>query len=292
VKIMRDEVGRKIDYWEITNERDGLYEKIGKLPELWKIYNTVALAIKKEDPAALTGGPAFTWSKPLWVNGFVDNCIQNADFVTYHNYGIGDVHDSNEKLYATLDSVEGHARSIRAAVDKASPGRRVPIFLDEYNVKWVWNPIEPRHANSVGAVWQAGAVRRALLAGIDGATVWHVKGNAYGIIDGENKPRPTAAMFEWGPKWMVGNMIKATVDDKNSIELLPIETPGGGRSLLVICKANHSVRLPPAGQLLGDTPTNVMRVDADGVIASLVVDSAAPLIVPGYSLTLLTNSTK
>ncbi|HEV7298656.1 MAG TPA: hypothetical protein VGN72_04765 [Tepidisphaeraceae bacterium] len=309
MRIMRDDVGRKVDFWEITNERDGLYEKRERLPELWQLYNTVAAAIKKEDPNAQTGGPAFTWAKPQWVDGFLKECAPLADFVTYHNYGIGDSYDSNEKLYGTLNTIERHARFMRTAVDRSAPeGKHIPIFLDEYNVKWVWNPIEPRHANSVGAAFQAAVVRRVALAGIDGANVWHVKGNAYGLIDAENVERPTSAMFLWGPQHLVGDIAAANVsfatdadaqavanaDDAEQspsapdlVELLPVTGEDGRRALLVISKAPRTIVLQSATSLLGGAPSTVKRVDADGIHDQVELDADAPLTVPGYSLTLL-----
>jgi xylan 1,4-beta-xylosidase len=39
VRVMRDDVKRQVDYWEVTNEWDTKYEKAGKLDDLWRVYN-------------------------------------------------------------------------------------------------------------------------------------------------------------------------------------------------------------------------------------------------------------
>ncbi|HMO26991.1 MAG TPA: hypothetical protein PKB10_12045, partial [Tepidisphaeraceae bacterium] len=175
LRVMRDQVGRRVEYWEILNEKEGYYHKAHRLDELWRLYNRIVDAMRAEDPTAKFGGPAFTWANPQWVNSFVEQCLDRTDFVTYHNYGVGDIHDSNETLFSKLNTIDKHARLMRQIVDQASPDRRIPIYLSEYNVKWTWEPFERRHANNVGAAFHAGILNRIARAGIDGAMHWHIK---------------------------------------------------------------------------------------------------------------------
>ncbi len=289
LKTMRDPVGRRIDYWEILNERDEIYDKANRLDDLWPIYNRVVAAMRAEDPKAKFGGPAFTWANPKWVESFLLNCIEYTDFVSYHNYGVGNATDSNEMLMSRLDSVEEHARYMRRTVDEAAPDRHVEVFLTEYNVKWTWEPMERRHANSVGAVFQAGVVARAALAGIDGAAVWHVKGNAYGILDSHNVPRLTAPLFRWGPKYLVGKVAQFANPDPQALEILPVIGTDGRRSLLVANKTAKMIELPSGRELLGDAPLLSMRVTADGVEEPSPAKTAQMTRVPGYCLVILTQ---
>ncbi len=286
--VMRDQVGRRVDAWEITNEKDGQYEKLNRLPDLWRLYNKVVDAMRKADPAAKFGGPAFTWAKPAWVEGFVKNCLDRSDFVTYHQYGVGEVFDANEKLFGTLPTIEKNARFIRETVDQAGGGRAIPIYLDEYNVKWTWTPMERRHGNSVGAVFQAGVLRRAALAGINGANVWHLKGNAYGILDGANRERLTAPLFKWGPRYLAGTLATATVSDDGALEVLPVLLADGNRSMLIGNKANRTITVTEAAALLGGrVPAQILQINAEGM--TVLAPAEKPLELPGYSLTLITT---
>lgn len=290
MRIMRDEVRRPVAYWEVLNEKDGGPMKAGRYDDVLRIYIGTIKAMKAFDPAAKVGGFAFTWANPAWIKPFISaGALDVSDFITYHNYGIGEVTDSNEKLMGTLNSVSRNAQTIRRMVDEAAPGRRVPIFLDEYNVKWVWTPIEPRHGNAVGSAFHAALLRRVALAGIDGANVWHVKGGAYGILNADNTPRLTAPLFEWGAKYLVGD-IPAHSEATDELELFPVVRADGKRSLLLINKADHSLSLPPIAELMpGAGQLQQLRVEHMGRSEGEVDTGARSerLQLPGFSLTLL-----
>ena len=187
VVVMRDEVRQPIAYWEVFNEQEEHFEKLGKLDVLWKLHNRVSAEIRKQDPRAKVGGPALTWPKPVWVERFLKVCAANVDFVSWHNYAAGSIHDSNEYVFNRADSIAGEARYIKGAVAKATAGRKVECFLDEYNIKWSWEPMDRRHGNNVGAVFQACVLRRMGLLGLDGVTVWDSRHTAYGLYDGKTR---------------------------------------------------------------------------------------------------------
>ncbi len=289
VRVMRDDVHRKIDYWEITNEKEGAYQKAGRLDELWDIFNQTADAIKKVDPTTKVGGPALTWPKKEWVDSFLSKAAGHFDFITWHSYGTGDIYDSNETLMSKIDEIEKNSRNVTDAIKQLGGGKKIDQFLSEYNVKWTWNPLERRHANSIGAVFQACVVRRMALLGIDGAMVWHVKGNAYGLLDAKGDERPTAYLYSWGPKYLTGDLVSASVSDEKVLELLPVRRADGSRAMLLSNKSDHALILPSGTQLLGmEGPIDLLRVDADG-LSTPTLDVSDALSLPGYSNTLITQ---
>ncbi len=290
VRIMRDEVKREVRYWEITNEKEGMYDKAGRLEDLWRVYNLAVAAVKKESPEAMVGGPALTWANQKWIDSFIKHGLAGSDFVTYHNYGTGDIYDDNPKLFSKLNAFEGHARQMRRSVDKAAAaaGRgHIPVHLSEFNVKWTWDPYERRHENAVGAVFHAGVIRRASLAGLDGAQVWHVKGNAYGLIDSSNRVRHTAHLYLWGPRLLVGKIAKHETSTPDLLEVLPVVSADGQRALLLANKADHPVDIGmTAADLLGSNdPMTVRQVTYQGPTESEATQSG--LILPGYSVTVI-----
>jgi hypothetical protein len=287
MRIFRDELQQPVAYWEVLNEKDTTYEKAGKLPELNTLWNHLARAMKQFDATARIGGPAFTWAKPGWVTPWVQTCLTNADFVTYHNYGIGDIYDSNALLFSKLNDIEKHARFMRATVDAASPDQRKPIFLNEYNVKWTWDPMEPRHGNVIGAVFQACVVRRAMLAGIDGAMVWHLKGNAYGLLDKDDKPRLTLPLYQWAQTDLVGKLIETTSSNPDLLEIMAVQRENGLRSVLLISKADHTLGVSDLRAMIPNA-RNLHLAQLTHAGPTDFAPLAGPVVsLPGYSLTLI-----
>ena len=192
VKIMRDDVKQPVAYWEITNELDGKYEKAGKLDDLWKLYNAVAAAMRREDPKAQLGGPALTWAKSSWVEGFLENC-PDVQFLSWHNYASGDLYESNADIYDKANSNIGDiARAALQLVARYDNGRHLQTFLTETNVKYTWSPYERRHQNAVGSVFHALTVKEMALAGTTGTLLWQQRGQAYGsLFDDKNQIFPS-----------------------------------------------------------------------------------------------------
>ncbi len=299
VRIMRDDVKRRIDYWELTNEFDNTYEKAGKLDDLWRLFNKLAAAVKKEDANAKIGGPAFTWPKPQWIEGFLKNCGQNIDFLTWHNYASGDIYDANETVLDKANVIAGMARGAVEAARKYAPNRNIETFLTEMNVKWVWEPMERRHGNNVGACFMAATVKNVALTGTTGITHWHVKGGAYGMIGGDNALRAPAYLYRWGTRYLTGNIAQSQTDNEKLLELLPIQRADGSRALLLINKAPHTVIIPDLVNLfpLSTNALFIQRIDAEttkhptsGPAQIAIKNGEFPL--PGYSLTLVTTAKK
>ncbi len=288
VVLMRDEVHQPIAYWEVFNEQEEQFEKLGKLDVLWKLHNRVTAEIKKQDPKAKVGGPALTWPNPVWVESFLKVCAANVDFVTWHNYASGSIYDSNEKVLQGPDSIAGQARYIKEAVAKATAGRKVECFLDEYSIKWSWDPMERRHGNNVGVVFQACVLRRMGLLGLDGVTVWDSRHTAYGLYDG--KARLTGRLYQIGSCCLIGAMADAAAQDNKDIELIATTRADGIRSVLLINRANHTVIVKGASKLnVSATTPTLVRIASDGLSVplwnrELVSDE---LRLPGYSVTLV-----
>ncbi len=297
VTILRD-AKRPIAYWELLNEKEAAYEKLGKMDELYDLYNRLAREVKRRDPNARVGGPAMSWPNPVWVEGFLRNCAQNADFITYHNYGSGEIYDSNEALFTKPAAFARSAETVREAVNKYAPDRPFETFLTEYNVKWTWTPFERRHANNVGAVFMASTLNHLSKTSVNGVMHWHLKGYYYGMIDDENVPRPAARLYSWGTHYLIGDIARSDSDNE-LLELLPITRADGARSVLLTNKAAQTVSAPAAATLLpcrAGEAAWMERLDATnfnspGANASGAIAPGA-LMLPGYSVTLLSVAPK
>lgn len=294
VKIMRDEVKHPVAYWEVPNEKEAEYEKRGKLDELWSLFNRLSAEIKKQDPTAKVGGPAMSWPNPVWVEGFLKNCAPNADFISWHNYGSGSIYDSNELLLDKPSGFAANGRKMKDWIAQYAPGRNLETFLTEYNVKWTWTPYERRHENNVGAVFMASTIRQVGLSGITGVMHWHVKGNSYGMINDKDELRLPAHLYLWGTHYLTGAVAQTNVEDEKILEILPVTRTDGAQSLLLINKANRSVRVDGVTSLLPPKATKYVwlaRLDAKGYSSPHAVSKhVRELILPGYSVTILSSA--
>ena len=284
VKVLRDEVKRPVAYWELTNELEGAYERAGKLDELWKLYSALGAAVKKADPNAKIGGLAFTWGNSKWIQSFLAT-KPDVDFISWHNYGTGDLYESNQKIFENAQTVfPDIAKSVLKTIGES--GQKVPqTFLTEYNVKYTWEPYERRHQNAVGAVFLASVVHHVAQTGISGATLWQERGNAYGsLINADDKIFPAYQLYQWGPKYLSGTMARATAGDDKLLEILPV-TGKNGKAVLLLNKTDHALILPAASQLLPRVKS-AQCIASDGFKPSVPIGAGA-LELPGYSLTLL-----
>ncbi|BCM91955.1 hypothetical protein IAD21_03833 [Abditibacteriota bacterium] len=286
VRVMREDVKHPVSYWEVTNEWDNTFEKAGKMDKLWRIYNKCAAAMRKEDPKARIGGLAFTWANAKWINGFLDNC-KDIDFISWHNYGTGDLYETNEKIFAGTSSNAGNLAQGVLDTLKAHGRADIETFLTETNVKYTWDPYERRHQNQVGSIFHALVVKKMAEIGISGVTLWTQKGRAYGsLIDDKDQTLPSYTLYQWGPQYLNGKMVSATSGDETLLEILPVIGPGNQKSVLLVNKADHALILPSAATLLpGKTHISCMSADGLNVDGESKSDG---LTLPGYSLTLLT----
>lgn len=284
VVVMRDDIKRPVAYWEITNELENIYEKAEKLDDLWRFYNKCALAMRKQDPKAKLGGMAFTWPKPQWIEGFLQNC-PDVQFVSWHNYGTGDLYQSNAEIFQKVNSNIGkNARAAMKLVKQFDKGRNLETFLSETNVKYTWDPYERRHQNAVGSVFHALVVKEMAQTGLTGTMLWQQRGQPYGsLLDNQNKTFPSYQLYQWGPQYLSGAIVTATSGDEELLELLPVISHGGRKAVLLINKAPRALQIGAASKLLPDVKS-AQRIDTSGYNTKIEIGN---LELPGYSLTLL-----
>jgi hypothetical protein len=311
VRIMRDTVKRKVDYWEFFNERDGwdgkegAWDKYGKLDDYWRLINKTAVAIKKEDPTATVGAAAFVWPNPVWIHGIVEHCGKNLDFISWHHYAVGDPYDSNEKVFFRVEQIAFEARAARELIASCSPTKKFPTFLSEYNLNWDWTLDDPRMRGSFGAVFDACLLKHVALAGIDGAAIWHVKNWLYGLTGDHHSPNrsqqypvqpntlhPSGYLYQWGHAYLVGRIAETRISDETSADCLPIIAKGG-KSVLLMNKTRRTIIIPNGRALLIPEKGKLLRVmviNSKGLSFPEIFEKNSDCIkLGGYSVTLLTT---
>ncbi len=290
------ETGVRVEHWELLNEAEQAYEKIDRLGEMFELFNVMAGAIRGADPQASVGGPAFSWANPIWVEPFLDACGEEIDFITWHNYAGGKPTVPNATLLNQVNKIVGHAAYVRRALMERGLDD-VQTYLTEVNAQWTWKPFERRHANNVGAVFLASMVTRLADWGVTGITMWQDKGDAYGLIDGDDRMRATGQLYTLS-RWMVGTRAEVVVDGDAvggdgwlGIQVIPIVRADGGRSLVLINPLEVAVRLDASPESRSGL-TTLMRIDADGLLVEVLPPAVGPgpaVELPGWSVTVLTD---
>lgn len=293
MRVMREDLKRPVLYWEVMNEKEAGYEKAGRLADYWKLLDTVFAAMRKAEPDARIGGPAFAWAKSDWVEGFVKKCGRHIDFISWHNYASGDIYEPNKSVLGKAAKLAGVAHAISKTLKRYVPDRTVEVLLTEYNVKWSRDPVERRQANNLGAVFDACLLHRLALEEVDGAMIWQAKGDAYGLFDHEDRERPAGRLFKWGAAYLSGRIAACKVEDEGLLEVLPVIRTDGVRSILLINKSNRTVTVPAQAKLMPlqrHEKAALLRIDAAWPKEASKEVPTGDLPLPGYSATLLTTA--
>jgi xylan 1,4-beta-xylosidase len=280
-------LGYHPEMYEFFNEKEGAYSD---RTAYWRVLNKIAIALKTADPTIKVGGPAESW--PTIYGSFIDNCGANMDFVSFHLYnnGPGGVTDA---ALMNKNTILGRANAAKAVVTylKSKGLNHIETFLDEYNVQYVYTPYEPRHHNHVGAAWMACFIKNVALGGVTGLNVWNTQDGAYGL----NYNSAPANLFLMSRKYLRGGIAESS-EVENKIEMLPIISANGEKSILFVNLTGEKVTVVDAKDLIGgdlsairglrlDNTTGEGSVYTTETIGNVPVD----VVLNPYGMVLLTN---
>jgi len=318
VRIVNVDAKLGVPYWEPTNERDDNYYvsptnagQPDRLDELTTIYRKAANAMKAVDPTIKTGGLAFARADLLpQVKRFVaaavsDTAPSTLDFLSYHFYASGDLGQPDAAIYDRVytpsapatKSLYVHTADLRGVLDAASPGRRIPMFLDEYNVSWSWTNNDPRMRDNRGGVFNALSMIYALRAGADATMSWNDHDGVYGAMAQDYTLRPTAHVLQLFNNYARGVVVRSSSTSEAAVVSWATNNPAdGSHSLVLVNRTADAQEVDVAGKGKPGNPADaisVHRVSADGYsIASSewAVIEKKGLSLPANSVTVLTDS--
>ncbi|MBC8134747.1 MAG: hypothetical protein H8F28_02540 [Fibrella sp.] len=270
VRIVNVENKLGVKYFEITNEWDGPYftdfhenggwgglkdpNKPDRWDEVGEIYNRCAAAMKAVDPAIKTGGPAA--ARPDLVEmheRFARKTLPYLDFFSIHAYASGSADTPDAEVYDRAKAMGDFAKNAVTLMEKVSPTRRIPVFLDEYNISWTWETRDPRMTNAKSGVFDALTMVATTRAGLDSAQAWNEKDGVYGKTDNGDNRRPGAEVFHLFNTYLVGNRV-VTKSGNGAVVAYAVTNPQTKRrSLLMINRtdASQTVNAAFTGQPTG-----------------------------------------
>ncbi len=269
----------RVDYWEILNERENLYYKAGKLPQLWSLFNRIVREFRKIEADIVIGGPGLTYPKEPHFSMFLDSCIHNIDFVSWHNYASPNPTTSNTFiLNNAVSTIDSFANYVIEQAKLRNAKHEMQYFLTELNIQWTWSPIEERHANHIGALYMALVVEELAKYPINGVAMWHFKGNSYGIIDKDNHMRTPAYLYQWGNEFIWGDRFQSSLSSnvvENDLKIMAVKN-SSGKSVLVInrSKANqYQINL------------NAIGFNSNALVQLIDEQNQTPLTITGHVIT-------
>ncbi|MBC7808967.1 MAG: hypothetical protein H7145_22770, partial [Akkermansiaceae bacterium] len=255
VRIVNVENKFGVRYFEITNEWDGRYftdfrENGGSgglkdpaRPDRWdevgEVYNRCARAMKAVDPSIKTGGPAAARPDLSGMHErFARKTLPNLDFFSIHAYASGSADTPDADVYDRAIAMGDFVKNAVALMKKVSPGRKIPVFLDEYNISWTWETRDPRMTNVKGGVFDALTMVATTRAGADSALSWNEKDGVYGKTDNDNNRRPGAEVFRLFNTYLVGNRVRVQSGGDAVTAYAVANTVTKRQSLLLINRTN------------------------------------------------------
>lgn len=301
VQIVNIDNNLNVEYWEITNELDGLYwlkqRKKGqpkRIEELAQIHARVAEQMKAVDPTIKTGGPAATRSDLTDdLETFTIAAGPNLDFLSFHAYASGKKTDSDRLIYSKADLIGKFVKDNRAMLDRISPDRRIEAHLNEYNIAWTWRTREPRMLNHKGAVFDALTFIELSENGIDVGNAWNERDGVYGKMSSDYELRPAAHVFHAFNRWLTGQAVEALSSDPMRIVTMAVDGSEGPAFVLV----NHTnsdqialldpTALEPFGATVGLFQTNEAGLQEFEM--KPVPDTINQVAIPPHSVTVLHN---
>jgi xylan 1,4-beta-xylosidase len=251
--------GYHIGLYEFFNEKEPAYGALGgnsgklegtnaNLPAYWRTLNKIAKAMKAADPTIKVGGPATAFPYENVYKGFIDNCADNMDFFSFHDYLTGNPGTTADKDLFN-DFYAAHTLSIAnvTAYARSKGKTHLEFYLDEWQVSYNWKKYEPLHDNHAGASWMACFIKYCALKGITGMNVWD-----YGF-------HPNAATFLLYSRFspcLRGNIVQSS-NTGDKIELIPVISESGEKSILLINKTEEKVRVANTGKLLDSKASTI-----------------------------------
>jgi Glycosyl hydrolases family 39 len=217
VKIINIDLGKKIKYWEITNELDSVSAYTNNMSEVGKIFTLAAKEMRKIDSSIKIGGPAFAQPyTPSRIDSFVSTAYSELDFISYHTYSTGSGSTPIDEIWKNARGLGYPTKLIFDSVKKYTQ-KPIEYFHNEYNISW--NPPDDKMTNEIGAIFDALSMRSLLYAGTTGSAAWNEGDGWYGKLGPEPSfpRRPASWVFEYLNKYFTGAVIDSVSSDEGKV---------------------------------------------------------------------------
>jgi hypothetical protein len=290
-------LGYRFDMYEFFNENwHPRYQPTDVLPAYWRLLNKVAAAVKKADPAAKVGGSAEAWPWGATYSGFIDNCGKNMDFISFHEY-TGITPDRDDGFWGNKSFAE-MAEPV-AVYARGKGMNHLEIIMDEIGLT-IPNVQYGLFRDHKGAAWIAWWIKTLALKGITGTNHW----NTEDVNMGLNYTTALANLYLMSNPYLRGSIAESSVTAVKPVratrlEVLPVVIAKGGKSVLLINRADEPTTVLNAGTLLGGKASGIkgwrldettrLEPDSPNQIWEDLGKVPVDIVLKPYGLVLLTD---
>jgi Glycosyl hydrolases family 39 len=264
VRIINVDLNQGVKYWEVTNEKDGVYG--ANMAELGRIYTIAAQAMKQVDPTIKVGGPAFTnVYDTVKLESFLSVAHPALDFVSYHTYSTGSKTNPVTDLYKSASQLTDPTGRVKRGIAKFTT-RSIETFHDEFNISYA--PITN--------------------AGATGSMAWNESDGWYGKLEnrfGNWSRRPASYVYQLFNTHLQGPIVTSNSSDTNAI--ISFAVKNAGKSSIALVNRSTVEQIVPVTFSGWDTPiTNSELLTAYSIGSAGYITTAVtlPELSQGYKI--------
>jgi Glycosyl hydrolases family 39 len=227
VRVVNQELGQSVRYWEVTNELDAnayASDTPGQgMDEVGKIYVQAAQAMRSVDPSIQIGGPGqanpYNTSR---LTAFVNQAYGQLDFISVHSYSSFQAFDpvadaNNQGIWQSAENRANVTSPVRQVLSQASQrlgARNIALFHGEFNLSGSYQLNDPRMRDERGMIYDALAFAAIANSGMTGAMAWNEADGIYGKLaptsDGNWQARPAVPVFNLYNRYFRGSIVKTS----------------------------------------------------------------------------------
>ncbi len=294
VRIINVEQKRGVKYWEVINEKDGVYGT--DMAELGKIYTIAAREMKRVDPTIKVGGPALiSGYDNVKVNAFLSTAHRDLDFISYHTYTMGKETTPVDKIWQSASTLGSATQAVRSTLSRY-PARKIELFHSEFNISYT--PPDVTMTNEIGAIYDALALVSITNSGATGAMAWNEADGWYGKMNnqwGSWQKRPAAYVHQLFNSHFQGKVMTSVSSQPMAVVSYAVAGQGAGQERQSIALINRSgkdqrVNLQSTGsnRSAGHLFT-AYQIDKSGMKTTAIVQhQLSNYLLPANTVTVLT----
>ncbi|MDA3960696.1 MAG: hypothetical protein PF961_07885 [Planctomycetota bacterium] len=278
--------GLQVAWWEATNEFDQGWivaprarGEADHAADMAALYTRCSRAMRAAG-ATQVGGPAFTRPDQLDnVAGFIDTCREHCDVLSVHAYGCGSADTPDRDLFARPAVIAASLADIRAMLNQRGL-HDLPLHLNEFNVAWTWDSLDPRMPDHRGACFDAAMACCCIPSGVQAMMAWNECDGVYGKMDGAYRLRPAGHWYHLANRHCIGEWTTLPSADG----LHAAQVAGDARTSLVLVNTTDQVASAPKA---ADSASGAeyWRIDENGFTRLGPAASAGWKLLPRHSIT-------
>ncbi|HEY9707217.1 MAG TPA: hypothetical protein V6D48_03320, partial [Oculatellaceae cyanobacterium] len=221
VRIINAQLGQKIAYWEVTNERDNAYRE--DMNSLAEIFNKAYDAMKAVDSSIKVGGPAFANAYNYsGIGTFLEKTKDKVDFISYHTYSGSNEKTTKTELWNSAAGIGYPDSFVVDAIKRIAPNRAsvISAFHDEFNMERT-STTEKWLNDTTSLIYDALAIRSMINAGSTGAMAWNEGDNWWGKLDNDSNwtKRPASYLYKMLNGHVLGNVVSSCSSNNSLVEI-------------------------------------------------------------------------